>query len=88
VRGKQKTIGTADLKCIHYTISTTQLERQTDCYIQITSCKAVQLFKFWNKIHGWFHSHFLKIMVVSIHPCRLTLFKSSKEFITQTAPMS
>jgi len=27
-------------------------------------------------------------MVVSIHPCRLTLFKSSKEFITQTAPMS
>jgi len=59
VRGSPTTIGMADLKFIRYPTRTTALIWQTDCIIWTTSCKAVRCIKFWNKIHGWFRSHFL-----------------------------
>jgi len=59
VRGKPKTIGTADLKHIRYATWMTTLEWQTDHFIWTVSCEAVRWNKCWNtKIHGWFHSHF------------------------------
>jgi len=61
LRGDPSTIGTADLKPIHYATRLTPLEWQTDCFIRTGSCEAVWSNNFWNKkMYGWFCSHFLK----------------------------
>ena len=62
MRGKRKTIGTADMNCIHYTTRRPPLK--TDCFIKRASWKVVRSNKFWNKIHGWFRSHFLLTMAI------------------------
>jgi len=60
MRGKPKTIGTADMKRIRYTIRMMLLEWQTDYFIWTASCEAAQSNKLGNKkIHGWFRSQFL-----------------------------
>ena len=57
--GEPKTIGTEDVKHVHYVTGATPLEWQTDHFIRTASWEAVQWNKFWNKkIHGWFRSHF------------------------------
>ena len=62
MKGEPKTISTADVKRIRCATRTMMLEWQTDRFIWTVSCKVVRLNKFWNeKIHGWFHSHFLNV---------------------------
>ena len=51
-----------DLKLTCYTTRTTALVWQNDRFVtQTTSHGTVQYNKFWNKIHGWFRSHFLHV---------------------------
>jgi len=66
---RKPAFGTADLKCICYTIRTLPLEWQTDCFIRT---EAMRSNKFWNKkTHGWFCSCFqfgtLDLDLVSQH---------------------
>jgi len=59
MRGDTTTTGMADLRCIHYVTRLTPIKWHSDCFIRTASCKAERWNNFWNKIHRWFHSHFL-----------------------------
>jgi len=58
--------GMADLKPIYplwLCYRPIPLEWQTDRFIRNMSCEAIWWNKLWNeKIHGWFHSHFLNVL--------------------------
>jgi len=59
VRNEQKTVGISNLRHSRYATGMTQIERQTNRFMQAVSCQGVWLNKILNtKINGWFQSHF------------------------------